>query len=348
MNLGAVQSKCAHVANTLLPPAMLQELQTIFLAKGVTATTAIEGNSMSEREVREIIEGRATIPPSRDYERQEILNIVSACNAIVETINVDASGALSFDEFCELNRKVLHRLPRRKGEIPGEIPTHNLTVGRYRGAPREDCEYLLRRLCDWINSDDWLHDDENKLAYGVLRAAIAHLYFAWIHPFSDGNGRTARLVEFKILLGAGAPLPAAHLLSSHYNQTRLEYYRQLDFASASGGDLFAFLDYAVRGMADGLQQQIDHLNSHQWNATWKEHVYSQFESQGGKAAHRQRQVALDLWRFGPTGVEISKLRSISPDVAARYARVSAQAIVRDIKILEGMGLVERRKKDLSA
>jgi hypothetical protein len=74
--------------------------------------------------------------------------------------------------------------------------------------------------------------------YAILKAMVAHLYLAWTHPFGDGNGRTARLIEFHILLSAGVPSPAAHLFSNHYNQTRAEYYRQLDRASKSGGHPF--------------------------------------------------------------------------------------------------------------
>lgn len=70
----------------------------------------------------------------------------------------------------------------------------------------------------------------------ILKAIAAHLYLAWIHPF-DGNGRTARLMELRLLLAAGVTTPATHLLSNHYNLTRGEYYRQLDAASRTGNPL---------------------------------------------------------------------------------------------------------------
>jgi hypothetical protein len=54
----------------------------------------------------------------------------------------------------------------------------------------------------------------------LIAAVVAHVYFEWIHPFGDGNGRTGRLIELKLLLEAGVPQPAAHLLSNHYNATR--------------------------------------------------------------------------------------------------------------------------------
>ncbi len=67
-----------------------------------------------------------------------------------------------------------------------------------------------------------------RFAVTVAKAVLAHLYIAWIHPFADGNGRTARLVEFQILAQSGLiPLPAANLLRDHYNKTRDRYYAEL-------------------------------------------------------------------------------------------------------------------------
>src|SRR4030065_2907005 len=94
------------------------------------------------------------------------------------------------------------------------------------------------------------------MAYVIIKAVIAHLYFEWIHPFGDGNGRTGRLVEFQILVSSGVPPPAAPLLSNHYNLTRSAYYRELNLASRSGGDVIPFVCYAAEGFVDGLREQI--------------------------------------------------------------------------------------------
>jgi hypothetical protein len=57
-------------------------------------------------------------------------------------------------------------------------------------------------------------------------------------------------------MSASIPSPAAHLLSNHYNLTRQEYYRQLDRASQSGGEILPFLGYALEGFVDGLRSQL--------------------------------------------------------------------------------------------
>lgn len=64
----------------------------------------------------------------------------------------------------------------------------------------------------------------------VLAAVLAHLYIAWIHPFGNGNGRLARLIEVQIFSESGVvPTVATNLLSDFYNKTRDHgYYRGLD------------------------------------------------------------------------------------------------------------------------
>ncbi|MCE2490059.1 MAG: Fic family protein [Anaerolineae bacterium] len=67
----------------------------------------------------------------------------------------------------------------------------------------------------------------NAKQAGVLKAIIAHVYIAWIRPFADCNGRTARLLESRLLCQAELPQSAANLLSPHYYCTRPAYYRRL-------------------------------------------------------------------------------------------------------------------------
>lgn len=142
---------------------------------------------------------------------------------------------ITLDRINWFNAMVLRDLHLEEGVEPGIIRRHSVGVADYRGAPHQDCEYLLNRLCEWINS---LKSTNNSVAYATIRAILTHLYLAWIHPYGDGNGRTARLIEFQILLGVGMPTVACHLLSNHYNQTRSEYYRQLSLASKTFNILF--------------------------------------------------------------------------------------------------------------
>src|SRR5262249_55582331 len=140
-----------------------------------------------------------------------------------------ADVPLTVEKIKHYNRLILDGLELQEGVEPGEIRTHSVVVGNYRGAPAADCEQLLSQLCRWLNSDDFRSDDDAQLRapLAIVKAAVAHLYLAWIHPFGDGNGRTARLLELQILLSSGFAMPTTQLLSNHYNATRGEYYRQL-------------------------------------------------------------------------------------------------------------------------
>ncbi len=130
-----------------------------------------------------------------------------------------------------------------------------------------------------------LKSAENSVAIATVRAILAHLYLAWIHPFGDGNGRTARLVEFQIFLGVGMPTVACHLLSNHYNHTRSEYYSPTLLASKTADVLPSFAN-AVQGLVDQLDRQIKRIREYQHAVVWKDHVYEHFRDKKGSAAHR--------------------------------------------------------------
>jgi hypothetical protein len=74
MLLGEARSKCEHIANVPLRPATAEQLHLLYLAKGALATTAIEGNTLSEDEVVRHLEGKLRLPPSKEYLTREIDN----------------------------------------------------------------------------------------------------------------------------------------------------------------------------------------------------------------------------------------------------------------------------------
>lgn len=343
--LGEAQSKCEHIAGVPLRPSVAQELHEVYLAKGALATTAIEGNTLSESEVRQHLAGKLKLPPSKDYLTQEIDNIIEACHLIAKQIFLKDEAEISLDKIKIYNKLVLKDLPYNSDAMPGEIRHVSVGVGRYRAAPAEDCEYLTQRLCEWLNSMEL--PQENRIAFGVLKAIVAHLYFVWIHPFGDGNGRTARLIEFQTLLELGIPSPAAHLLSNHYNQTRSEYYRQLDMASKTNGDIRNFIKYALQGFVDQLRSQIEIIRIQQWDVTWRNFVHEKFKDQTTESGIRQRHLALDLSRLKEP-VRLSKITEISPRLAAAYATKTKKTLSRDINKLRSMELVKVTKRGIQA
>ena len=221
--------------------------------------------------------------------------------------------------------------------------THAVVFHGYRGAPAEDCDYLLDKLCDWLNSDDFRSDNpEWAFCLAILRAIIAHLYLEWIHPFGGGNGRTGRLIEYRFLLASGyVSSPAAHLPSNHYNLTRSAYHRALDQARQPSGGEFAFARYSLQGFADGLREQLAVIRQQQLAVMWRDYVNERLAAASGRASSRAaaRCRSLVLAMEGP--VDRSKLTELGAEVARLYARVSPKTLQRDILTLEERGLVTR-------
>lgn len=338
--LGEAASKCEHIAGVPLRPATAESLHRLYLAKGALATTAIEGNTLTEKEVLRHLEGKLKLPPSKEYLAQEVDNIVAAYNRIREALR-EGNDSLTPARVCEFNRWVLDKLPPEGQEVPGQVRDYSVLVGNvYRGAPTEDCQHLLERFCEWLAGEDFNPPPGMEMVYAIIKAVTAHLYFAWIHPFGNGNGRTARLVELQILLAAGVPTPAAHLLSNHYNLTRSEYYRQLGQASKSGGDLLPFIEYAAHGFVDGLREQLKAIRDQQWDVAWENYVHDVFRNKDSAADVRQRWLALDLGE-AREGVPVSKLRELTPRLAKAYATKTAKTLQRDLFALEYLDLIER-------
>ncbi len=292
MLLGEAGSKCEHIAGVPLLPEVAKDLHQVYLVKGVMATTAIEGNTLTESQVRQKLEGSLILPESQEYLGQEVQNVMDALQLITPATIDGTLDYLNPTLIKRMNEMVLKDLPLEEGVIPGRIRPYSVAVGNYRGAPPEDCEFLLERLCHTLNSA--VDENYSPIALGIVKAIFAHLYLAWIHPFGDGNGRTSRLLEFFLLLSAGVSTPTSHLLSNHYNHTRAEYYRQLDYASRSGGDIMPFLKYAVAGLVEGLKTQIDRIREHQLELTWQYYVYDLYKERNLDAEKRRRDLLIEI------------------------------------------------------
>jgi len=341
VDLGAIQSKVEHVANALLPPDIAKKLRTLYLAKGVHGTTAIEGNSLTEDQVHDRIANKTRLPESQEYLGQAIDNVAKACTAIWRQV-LSEKMVLTSDRIRAFNRMVLEGLPLAEHVRPGEFRKCSVVVANYNGPHWEEVPFLVERLCRFLDVEFVCPDRQLVTGFAVLKAIVAHLYIAWIHPFGDGNGRTARLLEFQILLSGGVPTIAAHLLSNFYNQTRDKYYTELAAASRSPEGMFSFLRYALQGFRDQLDEQIRHIREFQWAVVWRDCVYERFRGHSGPVVHRRRLFALELPRV--CSVEASKLRRLTPEIAELYAGRTGKTLTRDINELEKMNLIVREGK----
>lgn len=255
MRLGEAVSRCEAIAGAPLEPEAERKLHTAYLIKGALASVEVEGKDVPEEEARKYLHADLEIPPPGLFPEQKINNIVDASELIASMIEPENGYShLTLDEIRGYNSHVLRNLEEREDAVPGELRRHSVVVGIARSVPARDCEELLEQFCDWINGLEFPMGMEKP--YSILTAIASHLYLVWIHPFGDGNGRTARLVEYRFLLEAGFTPAAAQLLSIFYAQTRTEYFRQLDRANRSGTQMSDFFTYAVRGLVAQLRGQL--------------------------------------------------------------------------------------------
>lgn len=345
--LGECQSKCEHISWAPLLPEIQDKVHRLYLAKGSLATAAIEGNTLSEKEVMLQLEGKLKLPPSKEYLALEIKNIVSACNEVLGLMITKGTPDLTPERLRHFNAQILDRLDLDEGVVPGEFRSHSVGVSRYLAPKAEECESLVERLCCWLDSQTFQPREGMAILYAIIKAVLAHLYLVWIHPFGDGNGRTARLVEFEILIASGVPAPAAHLLSDHYNQTRTEYYRQLDKASGSGGDVIPFLLYAIRGLRDGLKGQLEAIRDQQWDVVWRDYIWQHFRDKTSQADVRRRKLVFALSKLSEP-VPIAKLVEIDGRLGVAYGDKTGRTIARDVNELVQMKLVTKEKHRVRA
>ena len=341
MLLGEARAVCEQIANTPLTPSVARHLNEVALIKGAQATTAIEGNTLDEEQVAGIYRGEYTAPPSRAYQEREVRNVLDALNDIDMHIANGTLSPVTADLICEYNRRVLDTTEHTPDAVPGEFRDHSVVVGKYRGAPAQDCRYLTQQLAMWLESDIFVSDDpETNFALTVIQAVYAHLYIAWIHPFGDGNGRTARLLEYMFLARSGqVPLLAAHLLSNHYNLTRDQYYRELERASRSRST-GSFVAYAAQGLVDGLREQINLVRGQQLDVSWRNYVNETMDRfPTSKASDRQRALVLAMLPFEV--VSQDELTLLTPSLAALYAGTGPRTLSRDLNRLLGEGLILR-------
>jgi Fic family protein len=348
--LGECQSKCEHVRDVPILPDTRKKLTRLYLAKGIHATTAIEGNPLTEQEVLGLLDGELKLPESREYQAREVENVVKICNDILGIIQRGSTPPLDVESIKTLNRRILNGLITVEDHVtPGELREVSVTVLRYLGAPAKDCEYLLGRLCIWLNSSYFDAPHSSMVfVFAIIKAVIAHLYIAWIHPFGDGNGRTARLLEFIILISSGIPATAAHLLSDHYNRTRTRYYIELDKASKSKptGNIIPFLEYAIQGLLDGLKEQVNAIQKQHREVVWRDYVSNAVRGKSIGVKTR-RQTLVFVISAETTSMSIGEITEL-PRLVRAYPNLKSTALRHDIDELVQEGLLVREKGKIMA
>lgn len=200
-------------------------------------TVALEGNTFSLGQTRSILETRLAIAGKSIIEHNEILGMDAALRFLNHTLA--HVGDLKIEDILAIHKRVLGFVDPIAA---GVLRSTQVYVGSFvPTAP----EFVLDELNEMI---EWLNDEETLRLDPVELAAITHYKLVYIHPFIDGNGRTARLLMNFILMQAGYPPVIIPV------EERAKYY--LTLKSANDGDLRPFIRLIARLTDECLQSFI--------------------------------------------------------------------------------------------
>jgi len=345
--LGECDAYVKALSDIPLKPEHRDRLLRVSLIKGAQATTAIEGNTLSEEEISKLEEGWK-LPPSKEYLEIEVKNILGAFNLLLREIVSGGKIQIITPELIKnFHRMIGKNLGEHLDAVPGRFREDNRVIGTYRAPDYKYVPELIEKLCSWLRQEFHYNDGQN-FPTSVIEAIITHVYIEWIHPFGDGNGRTGRLFEFYILLRAGLPNIISHILSNFYNQTRPEYYRQLDQARKNK-NLTGFVKYAVLGFRDGLKENLSVIQESQFSIFWYYFIYEAFADikyTKKTAFKRKRNLILQM----PINQEfdVDEILELTPNIAKKYATVNRATVLRDLKELQDLRLLIKTGRKFKA
>ncbi|MCY4324637.1 MAG: Fic family protein [Betaproteobacteria bacterium] len=236
------------------PAVVLAQLRAAALVDSTHYSTRIEGNLLTRQQVQEVLQG-GKVSSQRPRDLQEVRNYRRALAHVEKLADQDGSGVR------ETELKTLHALvmngrqrpaPYRDGQNVIRDSASNAIV--YMPPQANDVAVLMHDMVAWINRAI----KEGKLPLPLV-AGIAHYQYATIHPYYDGNGRTARLLARLLLHRHGWRLQDLYCLEEYYVRNLADYYRNLAvgeshnyYMGRAEADISAWLEYFCRGMASSL------------------------------------------------------------------------------------------------
>ena len=245
--LQAIERARTEVRLTVLPPAIVERLRHRARVRSTHFSTRIEGNRLTLQEAEQVL-SEGTIFPDR---KRDTLEVQHYFQALAE---IEAWTDTGLDISEERIRKI-HALiftGKRARPTPyrdGQNVIRDGTGGIVYLPPEAiDVPVLMRELASWIQNG------EKELPIPVV-AGLAHYQFVTIHPFYDGNGRTARALATWILYRGGYDLGRFYALEEFYAQDLPGYYAALSthphhnyYEGRASADLTGWLQYFLKGM----------------------------------------------------------------------------------------------------
>lgn len=219
-------------------------------------STAIEGNPLNSYEVQQVLAGKIVEHSARAI--NEVVNYKKALDFVSKkkTQEIAAKDILRLHRLTTVNILPKNQCGHFRDQVVyvvSRTPT-SYTI-RYTAPDQRKVSALVKNLCLWTKGAR-----QNKLS-PILIAGLAHAEVAAIHPFVDGNGRTARLLATLILYTQGYDIRKWFALENYYNTNRPAYYEAIHlgktYEERSRNSLTHWLEYFVEGFRTEMELLLD-------------------------------------------------------------------------------------------
>ena len=228
-----------------IPVVALKSIKESLTIEWTYNSNSIEGNTMTLQETRLVLEEGITIKGKSLREHFETLNHQDAIDYVENLVTDDYQ--FSSVDILEVHSLVLNNIEK---DFAGRFRTSGVRIVGANFSPPNAMKVseLVDELIDWTNTSN---------INSVIKAAIFHHRFVWIHPFFDGNGRTARLLFNIIFMKMGFP-PAIILKND-----RKKYYDGLN--KANNEDYSKLLLLVLQALERSLDIYLSSLNNNYEN-----------------------------------------------------------------------------------
>jgi Fic family protein len=298
----------------------IKEMQSRALILESHHSTHIEGTQLTLEQSERILTGKPA-GEVRPDDRQELLNYREAMDFVSKYLN--EKSEITEELIKEIHRTLVKEVgggtlePGRYRKVQNYVVNSLTGEVIYTPPPPEKVPALMKELVEWLNSEKDIHP--------VLVAGIAQYKFVEIHPFLDGNGRTARVLCTLILYKNGYDFKRLFSLSEFYDKDRRMYYEAIRSVKENDMDLTRWLEYFV----EGLKTQMLEVKAKGELAIKKEVVLEKAE----KLDLNERQLKAVRYVVERGKISISAFKSLVPEV-------SEKTLYRDLQDLVGRGLLK--------
>jgi len=313
----------------------LQELQ---LKREVAGTSRIEGADFTEGELDVALKPNVT-PEELVTKSQRQAN--SAVKAYRWIATVPGDKPIDQELIKEIHWRIVTGCDDDHCE-PGTLRSkdHNVSFGipRHRGCEGgRPCQEAFDQLTYAIQHEFRGHDL-------LVQALATHYHFAAMHPFADGNGRTARALEALMLQRADLTDRAFIAMSDYYHDEKNAYLKSLSAVRALDHDLTQFLKFGLRGIAVQASRLCAEIKKNMERALFRDLMYNLFNrlESTRKRVIKDRQIEILKILLDTDQIDWHELRQRVKPLYKNPATFD-RTIIRDVTGLIQLGAIGAKR-----